>query len=75
MSDINDVIKNVSIKNSVHVEGISSFIHFLIENKVDRQNVINYLKYHYADGTTNGSGLNRISVDEYKKMIKKILIK
>lgn len=68
---INHVTKNVSIKkgikNSVHVEGISSFIHFLIENKVDRQNVINYLKYHYADGTTNGTGLNRISVNEYKK--------
>ena len=43
---INDIIKNISIKkgikNSVHVEGISSFIHFLIENKVDRQNIINY---------------------------------
>lgn len=68
---IDGVVKNVSIKkgvkNSVHVEGISSFIHFLIENKVDRKNVVNYLKYLYADGTTNGTGLKRISAEEYKE--------
>lgn len=68
---INNTVKRVSIKmgvkNSVHVEGISSFIHFLISNGVNRQNVIEYLKYHYADGTTNGSGVNRISSLEYKK--------
>ena len=32
-----------------------------------REMVINFLKYHYADGTTNGSGVNRISISEYKK--------
>lgn len=55
------------IKNSIHVEGISSFIHFLIQNHVKRDIVIEYLKYHYADGSTNGTGLNRTSVEEYKK--------
>ena len=55
------------VKNSVHVEGISDFVSFLIENNVDKENVINYLKYHYADGTTNGTGTNRKSADEYKK--------
>lgn len=55
------------IKNSVHVEGISSFIHFLIQNHVKRDVVIEYLKYHYADGSTNGTGKNRLSVEEYKK--------
>ncbi len=55
------------IKNSVHVEGISSFIHFLIQNHVKRNVVIEYLKYHYADGSTNGTGLNRLSAEEYKK--------
>lgn len=55
------------IKNSVHVEGISSFIHFLIQNHVKRDAVIEYLKYHYADGSTNGTGTNRISAEEYKK--------
>ena len=29
--------------------------------------MIEYLKYHYADGSTNGEGNNRISVEEYKK--------
>lgn len=68
---INGLMKGISIKkgmkNSFHVERISDFIHFLIENKVDRETIVEYLKYHYADGTTNGSGLKRISVDEYKK--------
>lgn len=67
---INGVMKGLSIKkgmkNSVHVDGISNFIHFLIENKVPRDVVIEYLKYHYADGTTNGKGEKRISAQEYK---------
>lgn len=68
---INDVIRGISIKmgsrNSVHVERITDFIHFLIENKVSREVVVEYLKYHYADGTTNGKGKHRQSVEEYKK--------
>lgn len=68
---INNEIKGISIKkgmkNSVHVERITDFIHFLIENKVNREAVIEYLKYHYADGTTNGKGLNRLSAEEYRK--------
>lgn len=68
---INNEIKRISvksgIKNSVHVEPISEFIHFLIKNNVERKYIIYYLKYHYADGTTNGSGLKRISAEEYKK--------
>lgn len=67
---INDVVMSVSIKkgvkNSVHTEPISEFIHFLIENKMPRDMVINFLKYHYADGTTNGKGKNRMTVEEYK---------
>lgn len=55
------------IKNSVHVEEISSFIHFLIENNISKNSVIEYLKYHYADGTTNGSEINRLSANEYKQ--------
>ncbi len=67
---INNKIKGVSIKkgikNSVHVEPISEFISFLITNNISRENVIEYLKFHYADGTTNGKGLKRISTTEYK---------
>lgn len=68
---INNNIKGISIKkgvkNSIHVERISDFIHFLIENSISREVVISYLKYHYADGTTNGKGEVRLSVEEYKK--------
>lgn len=67
---INGIMKGISIKkgmkNSVHVERISDFIHFLIENEIDRELVIEYLKYHYADGSTNGKGSERLSVAEYK---------
>ena len=68
---INGVMKGISIKkgikNSVHVERISDFIHFLIENGIHREYIIEYLKYHYADGSTNGNGLKRVYAEEYKK--------
>ena len=68
---INNTIKGISIKkgikNSVHVERISDFIHFLIENKVNKEIVNEYLKYHYADGSIDGKRKHRISVEEYKK--------
>ena len=68
---IENEIKRISIKkgvkNSVHSEPISELIHFLIENKMQKQMIINFLKYHYADGSTNGSGNIRISASDYKK--------
>lgn len=68
---IDEITKGISIKkgsrNSIHVERITDFIHFLIENKIKREIIIEYLKYHYADGTTNGKGLKRLSAAEYKK--------
>ena len=68
---VNSCIKGVSIKfgskNSVHVEPITEFVHFLIDNNVSKESVIEYLKYHYADGTTNGKGVERITAAEYKK--------
>lgn len=49
--EINNIIKRVSIKkgikNSVHVESICSFIHFLIQNKIPNEVITEYLKYHY----------------------------
>jgi len=63
-------VKRISVKkgfkNSVHVEPVMEFVHFLIENQVPKNIVIKYLEYHFADGTINGSGTNRMSVDEYK---------
>ncbi len=68
---IGDITKRISIKkgskNSVHSEPISEFTHFLIENGLPKEQVIEFLKYHYADGTTNGTGETRISCEEYKK--------
>ena len=68
---VNSQIKGISIKlgsrNSVHVEPITEFIHFLIANNISKESVVEYLKYHYGDGTTNGKGIKRISVEEYKK--------
>ena len=70
--EIGKVKKLISIKkginNSMHVEGISTFVHFLIEMKIGRENVMTYLKYHYADGTTNGKGDYRMSAREYKEL-------
>lgn len=67
---INNIQKKISIKmgynNSVHIEPISSFINFLIENNIDRKSIMEYLKYHYADGSTNGTGTSRISGKDYK---------
>ena len=54
------------MKNSFHVDRISDFIHFLIDNNIQRDIIIEYLRYHYADGTTNGKGKRRLSVSEYK---------
>ena len=71
---INNLIKGISIKkgskNSVHVERITNFIHFLIKCGINRNIIIKYLRYHYADGTTNGKGLNRISAKEYNQKYK-----
>ncbi|CDE09218.1 putative uncharacterized protein [Bacillus sp. CAG:988] len=68
---VNGTKKYVSIKkgakNSVHKEGISSFIHFLIDSQVTQTTIIEYLKYHYADGTTNGTGKERTSALVYKE--------
>ena len=54
------------VKNSVHVEPITEFIHFLIENKVPKKIIKKILLYHYADGTTNNTGSLRMDISEYK---------
>lgn len=67
---INGIMKGLSIKkgmrNSVHVERITDFVDFLKFNNIPREIIIEYLKYHYADGTTNGKGEKRLSTEEYK---------
>ena len=41
--------------------------HFLIENHIPKTIILGYLKYQYADGTTNGTCKTRLSAEEYKK--------
>lgn len=68
---IGKAMKGISIKmgsrNSIHVESIWSFKRFLVEHNVPNYIICEYLKFHYADGTLNNSGSNRISAEEYKK--------
>lgn len=68
---VNHVAKRVSIKkgvkNSVHAEPVWTFIRFLKKEKVPDLVIQKLLQYHYADGTLNGSGKNRLSVKEYKE--------
>lgn len=67
---VNGIMKGISIKkgmkNSVHTEYLVDFISFLKENNVSKRIIDSYLKYHYADGSIDGSGAKRMSVDEYK---------
>lgn len=70
MIKIENIIKGISIKtgskNSVHVEPLSSFVRFLEENGVPFNVIDMYLKYHFADGTNDGTGEKRIGSDDYK---------
>ena len=68
---VNDITKKISVKNgrcnSVHLESIETFVDFLRKNKISDDIITKFLYYHYADGTTNGTGLKRLSVSEYKE--------
>lgn len=68
----NGIMRGISIKigsrNSVHVEGISYFTDFLYENNIPIHIINKYRKYHFGDGTLNGKGEKRQTVEEYKSM-------
>ena len=68
---INGITKGISIKkgvkNSVHIEPLKEFIKFLKEHKIPQNIIDEVLKYHYADGTIDGTGKHRISSAEYKE--------
>ncbi len=69
---INNEIKNVSVKigngNSVHQEKVDLFINFLSSLKISKEIQNELLKFHWGDGTIDGTGTNRISSNEYKKI-------
>lgn len=64
-------IKYVSIKkgkrNSVHCESLNKFIDYLTSLGLKKKIISKILKYHYGDGTKNGTGKKRLSASEYKK--------
>ena len=68
---IGNVMKGISIKmgsrNSVHVEHISDFIRFLEYHNIPESIINKYLLYHYADGTNDNTGKNRLGTLEYKR--------
>lgn len=68
---INNVIKRISIKkgtgNSVHQEKVEIFAEFLTSINIPSEIIDKLLKYHWGDGTNNGTGSERISSTEYKK--------
>ena len=67
---IGHIIKGISIKmgnrNSVHVESIENFIQFLKNHNIPNDIIKEYLRFHYADGTIDNTGSNRLSAEEYK---------
>lgn len=69
---VNNEIKKISIKkgfkNSVHVEGIYSFVKFLKDCNLSNEVIDEYLKYHFADGSTDGNGRYRVSAEKYKEI-------
>lgn len=68
---IDNIMKGISIKkgsrNSVHIDTVTNFVSFLSQSGVPEDIINSYLQYHYADGTINGKGKKRLSVEEYKE--------
>lgn len=68
--NINDKITRISVKigngNSVHQESINDFINFLKLEEVSKKTIEEILKFHWGDGTIDGSGAIRISGTTYK---------
>ena len=54
----------ISVKHAsaetVHEEQLSRFIQFLMENEIDEHTIETFLLYHFGDGTTDGTGKNRM---------------
>ena len=62
--------KYVSVKygqsETLHNENIRTFIDFLKECKISDESIETYLLYHYGDGTTDGTGKERLSSIEVR---------
>lgn len=76
---IGNEVKGISIKkgvkNSVHMEHLDDFCNFLTEIKIPNRLIDEVKFYHYADGTIDGTGEVRQSINEYKNLKNDILLK
>ena len=68
---VNDRSKKISVKkgtgNSVHQEKIEAFVEFLKSIDISPEIIEKLLRYHWGDGTKNGTGFERVSSTEYKR--------
>ncbi len=75
MIKVGGILKGISIKmgsrNSIHVEKLEEFICFLRKLGISDDMIDVYKKYHYADGTIDGSGNKRLSSEEFKLLYQK----
>ena len=51
----------------MHIEPLKEFIKFLKEHKIPQNIIDEVLKYHYADGTIDGTGKHRISLSRIQR--------
>lgn len=58
------------LSSQVHCEDISVFIDWLRKNNMSEHIIECYLRYHYADGTLDGSGKKRLSQPEALQVYK-----
>ena len=67
----NGKVRKISIKkgsgNSVHQENIDVFTEFLTSIDIPSEIINKLLKFHWGDGTSDGTGTKRVSSSEYKK--------
>lgn len=68
---IEGIEKKVSIKkgagNSVHQEKVALFVKFLSSINITEDIINELLRFHWGDGTYDGTGSKRISGPDYKK--------
>jgi len=69
--NIGEISKRISVKigsgNSIHQESIDLFMSFLTKLNISENTKLELLKFHWADGSNDGTGAIRISSSEYKQ--------
>lgn len=77
--EISGVKKYVSLKvgsgNSVHQESLESFCLFLRKNKLSEKAIETLKRFHYGDGTADGTGKERVSASTFTKQNPSLITK